>query len=95
MDGKFVYQSSIPLIDVHVSAIDFIPQTSSLFIGYDFGSFVVFSLTDFSLIYSSPYAPQHCSPVTNFIYMEPDDDPKCFIYVWVARGNQRSLKSLR
>ena len=95
MDGKFTYQSSFSLVDIHVSVVDFVPQISSLFIGYNFGSFVVYNLTDFTLVYSSPYSPQHSPPVTHFVYMEPDNDPKCFIYAWVARGNQRSLKDFR
>lgn len=78
-----------------MSAVNFSAHTSSLFIGYSFGSFVVFSLSDLTVVYSSPYSPQRSSPVTHFVYMEPENDPRSFVYVWVARGNQSHLTNAR
>lgn len=95
VDGRFAYQSSITLSDAFVSAIRFASRMSSLFIGYSFGSFVVYNLSDFTVMYSSPYSPQRSSPVTQFIYMEPENDPKCFVYVWVARGKEGIMKNTR
>lgn len=93
VDGKFSYhQLPMSTSDVHVSAISCAYQISSLLIGYSFGSFVLYNMTDLTISYSSPYSAQRSSPVTHFVYMEPENDPKCFVYVWVARGNQGSSR---
>lgn len=36
--------------------------------------------------YSSPVVP-HSLPVSHFSYQEPENDPRSFCYLWVARCN--------
>lgn len=97
MDDRFVYQqTSFSSDEIHVSAIYYVPQVSSMFIGFSFGSFVIHNLLDFTIMYSSPCSPERSmSPVTHFVYMEPENDPKCFVYVWVARGNHCHRRKVR
>ena len=48
---------------------------------------MMYSVSDMSVVYSSSCSSQRLlSPVHNFIYMEPENDPKLYVYVWVVRG---------
>ena len=95
VNGRFFYQSSFPVSDFYVSALRYAPRISSLLIGYSFGSFIVWDMSSFEAVYSSPFSPQRSSPVVDFIYLEPENDPKYFVYVWVARGNQVKFQDTR
>ncbi len=76
-----------PQETVSVTAIDFVPQLSSLLVGYSFGSFHLYSLSGLTLVYASPSpSPQLPPPVTHFTYQEAENDPKSYVYLWVGRG---------
>lgn len=95
-DGTYIFQKyCFPVNEVHVSTICFMQQLSSIFVGLSIGCFIVFNLCEFEITYTSPCSPQRISPIIDFVYMEPENDPKCFVYVWVARGNQRKIRSTR
>lgn len=82
------YQELISSRDeVYVSTLYGVEQLSSIFVGFNFGSFIIYNFCNFSITYSSPFSPQR-SPVIHFVYIEPENDPKYFVYLWVARGNQ-------
>lgn len=76
---------SFPIGGVSVTSLTYIPQIGSLAVGFNFGSFQLWRLLDTSLEYSGPLSRQP-SPVTNFAYQEPEDDPQNFCYLWVARS---------
>lgn len=71
-----------------VTALQVISQIRCLCIGYSFGGFHIYSLSPQMFICSSPlpqYAPSVA--VTHFTYLEPENDPRSFVYLWVARGS--------
>eukprot|EP00731_Ephydatia_muelleri_P015547 Em0008g1267a len=76
--------------DVAVTALHYVPHLYSLMVGYSFGYFQVFPLTILTSSFSCPYqlmSPDaNPPPVTHFAYQEPENDPKSFVYLWVARG---------
>lgn len=85
---KFIYQKW--LFDsrtVKITALQLISQIRCLCVGYSFGGFHLCSLSPLMHICSSPL-PQHTpSPaVTHFAYLEPENDPRSFVYLWVATG---------
>ena len=69
-----------------VTALHLVSQIRCLCVGYSFGGFHIYSLCPLMYICSSPL-PQHISAVTvtHFAYMEPENDPRSFVYLWVAR----------
>lgn len=78
---------SFPSDATTVTALYFAPRLASLFVGLSFGSFQIYCLSGLTLVYASPSpSPQLLPPVTHFTYMEPENDPKSFVYVWVGRG---------
>ena len=84
---RFVYQQlSFAKAEVYVSSIACTKQLASIFVGYSFGSFSMYNMFEMKMVYSSSCSQRLLSPINNFIYMEPDNDPKCFIYLWVVRG---------
>lgn len=95
-DQRFVYQKySFAVNDVYVSAIRSVQQLSYLFVGFNIGCFIVYNLCESAIAYTSPCSPQQKSPIIDFVYIEPENDPKCFVYVWVARGNEMKPRHAR
>lgn len=81
--------------EVSISAIFCIKQAAIIIFGYNFGSFKMFSISDMSVVYSSSASPDRLlSPVVNFLSMEPENDPKNFLYIWVVRGRNRQAVEL-
>ena len=50
-----------------VTALHYVPQINSLLVGFNFGSFQIYNLTDLSLDHSNPYS-KISAPVVDFIY---------------------------
>ncbi len=90
--GKFMYlQSLLSTSSVVVTAMYFAPQISALFVGYSFGGFQMYDLSSFQLLHTCAVSAP-LSPVTHFTYVEPENDPRKFVYVWVMRGNSRFVE---
>ena len=86
--GSFIYgKHSFNTRAVGVTALHLVSQIRSLCIGYSFGGFHIYSLSPLMLICSAPLM-QHAPPipVTHFAYMEPENDPRSFVYLWVTKG---------
>ena len=45
----------------------------------------MFSLRQLSLQYTSPL-PSSSAPVTHFTFLELENDPRAYVFLWVARG---------
>ncbi len=88
---KFVYQqASFSFTDVNITAIKYAKQITSLLLGFNFGCFVIYSLYSSSVSYISPCSVHRLlPPVIDFAYMEPEEDPRGFVYLWVAKGNAK------
>ncbi|KAK7496763.1 hypothetical protein BaRGS_00011972, partial [Batillaria attramentaria] len=64
-------------------------KSGSLAIGYSFGGFHLWKLFNPALDYASAVEPEDL-PVAFFVYQEPENDPKNFAYLWVARDDKIS-----
>ncbi|CAH0556685.1 unnamed protein product [Brassicogethes aeneus] len=72
--------------EVATSAVFYCPQLTSLLVGYNFGAFQLWNLSDLLLVYTSPVCEEHM-PITQFCVQEPDNDPRAFCYVWAVYSN--------
>ena len=83
--GNFVYQKqAFNPNAVEVTALHLVSQIRCLCVGYSFGSFQLYSLCPTMVVCSSPIAQDVA--ITHFAYMEPENDPRSFVYLWVATG---------
>jgi hypothetical protein len=86
---------------VVVSHLQYIPQLGNLLVGFNFGSWQMWNTSRLILEFASSYdgaEPTSAAstskngtslsslPVTSFAFSEPENDPRNFCYVWVARG---------
>ena len=85
---QFNYQQKVlPSSAVKVTSLYFVPQLRCLFAGYSFGGFQIYDVSSLNLLYSSTVPQVKPLPaVTHFTIIEPELDPRSFVYVWVARG---------
>ncbi|XP_060555912.1 protein ELYS-like [Ruditapes philippinarum] len=74
---------------VTVTCLKYIPQTGILVVGFSFGCYQLWKLNIPVLEYSSRLEPDPM-PVTHITYQEPENDPKNFCYIWIARGQKES-----
>ncbi len=81
-----------PEAGVVVSALSYIPYLGALVIGFNYGAWQLWNVSAVSskgriltLEFSSPYDSE-ALPVTNFSFQEPENDPRNFAYIWIARG---------
>ena len=89
--GEFVYRKQVFNPNaIEVTALHLVPQIRCLCVGYSFGSFQLYSLCPMMVICSSPVSQEVA--VTNFAYMEPENDPRSFVYLWVATGTSPLLE---
>ena len=91
--GQFLYTTTsqavthrFPVDSLAITALHFVPQILCLLIGYSLGGFQLYDVQKMVVLHSSP-CPKVPSPVTHFVYQEPENDPKNNVYIWVARGN--------
>ncbi|XP_021372867.1 protein ELYS-like isoform X1 [Mizuhopecten yessoensis] len=70
--------------DVKVSCMKYIPQTGNLVVGFNFGCFQLWKLHIPVVEYSSRLEVD-AVPITHIAYQEPENDPKNFCYLWMAR----------
>ncbi|XP_039251531.2 uncharacterized protein LOC120328998 isoform X1 [Styela clava] len=73
--------------DANITTILYEPRTTSLFVGFNFGQFQIFSLQNMTLVHSSDLQ-ENIAPVLRFSFQEPENDPRKFCYLWVARGHK-------
>ena len=92
--NRFVYKaddgtalSAFPKGQVSVSAIQYIPQTAMLCIGFNFGGFQFYNMKTFRLECSCGLE-YGLPPVVRFVFQDPENDPKNHSYVWVIRGQE-------
>ena len=78
--------------NVVVTALKYVPQLASLLAGFNFGSWQMFNLMQFSnssiatsASYSSSYDKDNSLPVTAFSFQEPENDPRNFCYIWSVK----------
>ncbi|XP_052284768.1 protein ELYS-like isoform X2 [Dreissena polymorpha] len=90
--GGFEYQKpdgvvmkTFRLDMVSVTCLKYIPQTGLLVVGYNFGCYQLWKLQVPVLEYSSRLESEP-TPVSHIAYQEPENDPKNFCYIWIARG---------
>ena len=92
--SRFVYKaddgtvlSAFPKSQVSVSALQYIPQTAMLSIGFNFGGFQFYNLKTMRLECSCGLE-YGLPPVVRFVFQDPENDPKNHSYVWVIRGQE-------
>lgn len=90
--GRYIYRAVEGKIltafrssEVVVTALEYVPQTNSLYVGYNFGGFQFWNLKSLELECSCSLEG-NTPPVIGFSYQEPENDPKDFCYLWVCRG---------
>ena len=89
--GEFVYRKQpFDPNTVEVTALHLVSQIRCLCIGYSFGSFQLYSLCPMVVVCSSPVSQDVA--VTHFAYMEPENDPRSFVYLWVATGASTAVE---
>ncbi|KAI1285208.1 Protein ELYS [Halotydeus destructor] len=71
--------------DVYISALQFVPETNCLCVGFNFGGFQFWDLKTVNLDCSCGL-DMGLQPVINFSFMEPENDPKNFCYLMIVRG---------
>nr|CAB3220657.1 protein ELYS-like [Phallusia mammillata] len=76
---------TIDCSDVSITALQFEHRTLSLLVGYSFGQFQIFDLTDLTLSFSSIHDDLN-TEVVNFAFQEPENDPRNCCYLWVVRS---------
>lgn len=78
-----------------MTTLHHVPLVCGILVGYNFGGFQLFSLLDSTLLYSLPLLVRRLPPpVTHFTIQEPEDDPRHFLYVWVARNGHQPQEML-
>ncbi|XP_052759719.1 protein ELYS-like [Mya arenaria] len=70
---------------VAVTCLRYTPQAGLLIVGFNFGCFQLWKLHVPVLEYSSRLESEPL-PISHITYQEPENDPKNFCYIWVARG---------
>jgi hypothetical protein len=98
LSGETTY---FPEDGVVVSHLHYVPQLSSLLVGFNFGSWQMWNTARLVMEFASSYDGSEPStssaksgngvslstlPVTGFAFSEPENDPRNFCYIWVARG---------
>ncbi|XP_050672064.1 protein ELYS isoform X2 [Leptidea sinapis] len=90
IDGQYIFHNPDGSIrmkakrdHVRVTVLQYIPQLESLAVGYNFGAFQLWNVTDLGLEFTSQVNVE-CLPVTHFGFQEPCDDPRAFCYLWVV-----------
>ncbi|GAB6023281.1 Protein ELYS [Chamberlinius hualienensis] len=73
-------------VDVYVSSLLFVPQMGCLFVGFNFGGFQIYDLSKLQLVFTCETEEFDESPVIQFAFQEPENDPRTFCYVWIVRG---------
>lgn len=80
---------------VVVSHLQYVPQLAGLLVGFNFGSWQMWSTSRLVIEFASAYEGSEPTagksgalslPVTGFAFTEPENDPRNFCYVWVTRG---------
>ncbi|XP_049821968.1 protein ELYS isoform X3 [Aethina tumida] len=79
--------------EVLTSSLFYCPQLTSLLVGYNFGAFQLWNLSELTLVYTSPVCDEHM-PITHFCIQEPDNDPRAFCYIWVVYNRKDLSKDL-
>ncbi|KAL7060604.1 hypothetical protein AAHC03_010069 [Spirometra sp. Aus1] len=82
----------IPSQSVTVTLLQNIRPIKSLVVGFSFGGWQIWRLTDLKLIYTFQNPSLHCA-VVSCAFVEPSDDPRYCCYLWV--GWQAPKKSSR
>ena len=92
--SRFVYKtddgavlSAFSKSQVYVSALQYIPQTAMLCIGFNFGGFQFYNMKTFRLECSCGLE-YDLAPVVKFVFQDPENDPKNHSYIWVIRGQE-------
>lgn len=70
--------------DVEVSLLKYIPQLDCLAVGLQEGRVHLWSLEDNAFLFS--VIPPSNSPAIAVALQEPENDPRCFCYLWVING---------
>ncbi|XP_029651707.1 protein ELYS isoform X1 [Octopus sinensis] len=74
--------------DICVTCLKYMSRNGLLAVGFSFGCFQLWRLAVPFLEYSSHVDDSGDAPITHITYQEPENDPKFFTYIWVARGLQ-------
>ncbi|CAG2164445.1 unnamed protein product [Oppiella nova] len=94
LKSRFVYKaddgsvlSAFPKTLVSVTALQYVPQTAFLCVGFNFGGFQFFNMKTFKLECSCGLE-YGLPPVVRFAFQDPENDPKNYSYIWVVRGQE-------
>ncbi|XP_071110083.1 protein ELYS-like [Haliotis cracherodii] len=71
---------------ISITCLKYIPQDGNLAVGFSFGGFQLWKLYAPVMEYSSRLEAEP-SAVSHILYQEPENDPKNFCYIWVARDS--------
>lgn len=66
-----------------ITCVKFIPEMTSLCVGFAFGCFQLWNMSPLALDYSSRYEENQAAVVA-FTHQVPEDDPRNFCYLWVV-----------
>uniref|UniRef100_A0A0X3NSE9 ELYS beta-propeller domain-containing protein n=1 Tax=Schistocephalus solidus TaxID=70667 RepID=A0A0X3NSE9_SCHSO len=85
----------IPSQSVTVTLLQIIRPIKSLIIGFSFGGWQIWRLTDLKLTYTFQNPSLHCA-VVSCAFAEPSDDPRYCCYLWVGwQAQKRSSRRRR
>ncbi|VDN33588.1 unnamed protein product, partial [Dibothriocephalus latus] len=73
----------IPSQSVTVTLLQSFRPIKSLVVGFSFGGWQIWRLTDLKLIYTFQNPSLHCA-VVSCAFVEPSDDPRFCCYLWVG-----------
>uniref|UniRef100_A0A5K3EZU7 ELYS-bb domain-containing protein n=1 Tax=Mesocestoides corti TaxID=53468 RepID=A0A5K3EZU7_MESCO len=89
--NNFYYQTpgdktirKLPSTSVKVTLLRNVCAIKSLVVGFNFGGWQIWHLTDFQLIYTYPDLPSPPAPVVCCAFAEPSDDPRYCCYLWIG-----------
>ena len=75
-----------PAEGVVVNSMMYVPQLSSLAVGFNFGAWQLWNLSTLNLEFSSTYEGPDELPITEFTFQEPENDPRNFCYLWTMQS---------
>ncbi|XP_077552193.1 uncharacterized protein LOC144166570 isoform X2 [Haemaphysalis longicornis] len=77
--------------DLEVTCLEWLPQLGCLAIGQACGNVHIWDVETLSSVLAMSCASD--LPVVSLVVQEPENDPRCFCYLWVAQGTSTASSS--
>ena len=79
-------EASLSRNDVKITSIKYDKHTRSLLIGFNFGCFQIWNMTSLTIDSSSEFRNIN-KPIIGFSVLEPQNDPKQFLYLVIGHSS--------